>query len=92
MKRGITGVYHHVSAQHLKRYLAEFDFRYNARTGVGIDDQTRTERALRGIVGKRLMYRTRLRCRPKPETTTVTNAHASSTKTTRSECRRRVSV
>ena len=29
MKRGITGVYHHVSPQHLKRYLAEFDFRYN---------------------------------------------------------------
>jgi transposase-like protein len=27
LKRGITGVYHHVSPQHLKRYLAEFDFR-----------------------------------------------------------------
>ena len=29
MKRGINGVYHHVSQQHLKRYLAEYDFRYN---------------------------------------------------------------
>jgi transposase-like protein len=29
LKRGITGTYHHVSQQHLKRYLAEFDFRYN---------------------------------------------------------------
>lgn len=30
-KRGICGVYHHVSEQHLKRYLCEFDFRYNER-------------------------------------------------------------
>jgi len=29
MKRGIYGTFHHVSQQHLKRYLAEFDFRYN---------------------------------------------------------------
>jgi transposase-like protein len=27
-KRGIYGVYHHVSQEHLKRYLGEFDFRY----------------------------------------------------------------
>jgi hypothetical protein len=26
MKRGIYGVYHHVSQEHLKRYLCEFDF------------------------------------------------------------------
>jgi hypothetical protein len=56
-KRGIYGVYHHVSRQHLKRYLAEFDFRYNARIALGVDDVNRTERALRGIVGKRLTYR-----------------------------------
>lgn len=31
LKRGITGVYHHVSKQHLERYIKEFDFRYNAR-------------------------------------------------------------
>ena len=36
LKRGITGTYHHVSRQHLKRYLAEFDFRYNERTALGI--------------------------------------------------------
>ena len=29
LKRGINGTDHHVSPQHLKRYLAEFDFRYN---------------------------------------------------------------
>ena len=57
LKRGIAGVYHHVSQQHLKRYLAEFDFRYNERAALGIDDQERTELALRGIVRKRLTYR-----------------------------------
>jgi transposase-like protein len=35
MKRGINGVYHSVSQQHLKRYLAEFDFRYNEREALG---------------------------------------------------------
>lgn len=57
LKRGITGVYHHVSPQHLKRYLAEFDFRYNYRAALGADDVSRTANALRGIVGKRLMYK-----------------------------------
>jgi len=56
LKRGITGVYHHVSGQHLKRYVAEFDFRYNNRVALGIDDFTRTVAALGGIKGKRLMY------------------------------------
>jgi transposase-like protein len=56
-KRGVTGIYHHISQQHLKRYLAEFDFRYNERMALGVDDQERTTRALRGIVGKRLYYR-----------------------------------
>jgi transposase-like protein len=54
LKRGLNGVYHHVSPAHLHRYLVEFDFRYNARQ---IGDATRTDRALQGIGGKRLMYR-----------------------------------
>ncbi len=29
MKRSIDGTHHHVSREHLDRYLAEFDFRYN---------------------------------------------------------------
>lgn len=29
LKRGITGVYHHVSPKHLDRYVAEFTFRLN---------------------------------------------------------------
>jgi transposase-like protein len=56
-KRGMTGVYQHCSSAHLKRYLAEFDFRYNQRIALGIADTERTEVALRGIVGKRLTYR-----------------------------------
>jgi len=56
-KRGIMGTYHHVSQQHLKRYLAEFDFRYNERAALGTNDAARTVKALSGIVGKRLMYR-----------------------------------
>jgi hypothetical protein len=57
LKRGIYGTYHHVSPQHLKRYLAEFDFRYNERAALGVDDAARTTKALSGIVGKRLTYR-----------------------------------
>ncbi len=57
LKRGITGTYHHVSQQHLKRYLAEFDFRYNERSALGVSDAERAEKALKGIGGKRLTYR-----------------------------------
>ncbi len=37
-KRGMIGVYQHCGEQHLHRYLAEFDFRYNNRIKLGIDD------------------------------------------------------
>ena len=57
LKRGIIGVYHHVSHEHLAMYLAEFDFRYNARSKLGVNDYERAERAAKGIVGKRLTYR-----------------------------------
>jgi hypothetical protein len=56
LKRGIIGTYHHVSPLHLKRYLAEFDFRYNERMALGVDDKTRAAKAIKGIVGKRLTY------------------------------------
>ena len=58
LKRGIYGVYQHVSEAHLKRYLAEFDFRYSYRVKTGFDDIARTDRAVRGLAGKRLTYRT----------------------------------
>lgn len=57
LKRGIAGVYHHVSEKHLRRYLGEFDFRYNERMALGIDDPERADKALKGIAGKRLTYR-----------------------------------
>ena len=57
-KRGMKGVYQHCSERHLHRYLAEFDFRYSNRVRLGINDVERTERALMGIVGKRLTYQT----------------------------------
>jgi len=50
-------VYQHCKEKHLHRYLAEFDFRYSNRVALGVDDQRRTARALRGITGKRLTYR-----------------------------------
>jgi transposase-like protein len=56
-KRGIYGVYHHVSEAHLHRYLAEFDFRYNNRSKLGIQDAERAAFAVRGAEGKRLLYR-----------------------------------
>ncbi|MGA7789950.1 MAG: IS1595 family transposase [Xanthobacteraceae bacterium] len=57
-KRGMKGVYQHCKEKHLHRYLAEFDFRYSNRVRLGVDDVERTARAVRGIVGKRLTYRT----------------------------------
>ena len=56
MKRGITGVYHHVSPQHLKRYLAEYDFRYNERMALDVTDAERATKAVAGVVGKRMTY------------------------------------
>lgn len=53
LKRGLTGVYQHVGKNHLRRYIGEFDFRYNNRE---LTDIERTIIALRGIVGKRLLY------------------------------------
>ncbi|HRX40205.1 MAG: IS1595 family transposase [Amphiplicatus sp.] len=58
LKRGIVGVYHHVSEAHLYRYLAEFDFRYSNREKLGVDDVKRAELALQGVKGKRLTYET----------------------------------
>lgn len=56
-KRGMIGVYQHCSDKHLAKYLAEFDFRYSNRVKLGVDDAERTERAIKGAVGRRLTYR-----------------------------------
>jgi transposase-like protein len=56
-KRGMTGVYQHCSEKHLQRYLNEFDFRYNHRAGLEIDDTMRADEAIKGVAWKRLTYR-----------------------------------
>ncbi len=56
-KRGMKGVYQHCREKHLHRYLAEFDFRYSNRAANGFNDTERSDEALRGVVGKRLTYR-----------------------------------
>lgn len=55
-KRGMKGIYQHCDERHLHRYLAEFDFRYNNRSSLEINDSQRTRLALKGITGKRLTY------------------------------------
>jgi transposase-like protein len=54
LKRGVVGTYHHWSPAHMHRYLAEFDFRYSHKD---ISDGERSDKLLKGIVGKRLTYR-----------------------------------
>jgi transposase-like protein len=56
-KRGMKGIYQHCAEHHLHRYVSEFDFRYNNRVRLGVDDAERAARVVRGAAGKRLMYR-----------------------------------
>jgi ISXO2-like transposase domain len=56
-KRGMKGIYQHCAEHHLHRYVAEFDFRYNTRTRLGVSDAERAAKVVRGAEGKRLMYR-----------------------------------
>lgn len=57
LKRGLYGTFHHVSEAHLQRYATEFDFRWNNRSKLGVDDAQRTVNMLKGAAGKRLTYR-----------------------------------
>lgn len=58
LKRGIAGIYHHVSEEHLQRYVDEFDFRFTNRKSMGVDDVQRADLLLKGVIGKRLTYET----------------------------------
>ena len=57
LKRSVKGTYRAISEQHLQRYVTEFEFRHNHRSGLGYSDGERTARAMKGIEGKRLTYR-----------------------------------
>lgn len=54
IKRGVYGTFHHVSDEHLQRYLDEFDFRWDHRKADGV---SRTITAIKQAEGKRLMYK-----------------------------------
>lgn len=56
-KRGITGSFHHVSKGHLPRYASEFEFRWNNRIALGVDDGERAAKIVLGAEGKRLTYK-----------------------------------
>ena len=57
-KRGMRGTYQHCKEKHLHRYLAEFDFRYNHRVALGVNDEDRAIKMVKGAQGRRLTYRT----------------------------------
>jgi transposase-like protein len=56
-KRGMVGTYHKCEEQHLQRYVTEFEFRFNNRVALGVNDKKRAETLLKQIEGKRLTYR-----------------------------------
>lgn len=53
LKRSIDGTFHHVSVDHLDRYLAEFDYRYSTRK---MSDTQRVQRLMGQAGGRRLTY------------------------------------
>lgn len=57
LKRGVYGNFHAVSEKHLQRYVNEAAFKWNNRSRLGIEDAERARNAVKGAVGKRLMYR-----------------------------------
>ncbi len=54
IKRGLVGIHHAVSKEHLHRYLAHWDFLWNTRK---MNDGDRTVLAIQAAEGKRLTYR-----------------------------------
>lgn len=54
LKRGIDGIYHHVSPKHLQRYCNEYQYRYNTRE---LNDFERFNDWLNLINNKKLTYR-----------------------------------
>ena len=53
LDRGYTGIYHHISAKHLPRYVNEFAGRHNIRN---MDTADMMVALVRDMVGRRLTY------------------------------------
>ena len=58
LKRGINGIYHHVSPKHLQLYCDEYSYRWNTRT---MTDGERFEDWFSHVNGRRLTYNTLIR-------------------------------
>jgi transposase-like protein len=54
LKRSLDGTHHHVSSEHLHRYLNEFDFKYTTRK---LSDPARLQQMVDGAAGRRLSYK-----------------------------------
>jgi transposase-like protein len=54
LKRSLDGTHHHVSKEHLSRYLAEYDYRFSTRKE---SDTARMQRLMGQVHGKRLTYK-----------------------------------
>jgi hypothetical protein len=54
LKRSLDGTHHHISKEHLPRYLAEFDFRYSTRR---LTDTQRMQRLMGQTADRRLSYK-----------------------------------
>jgi transposase-like protein len=53
LKRSLDGTHHHVSREHLHRYVTEFDFRFSTRK---LADSERMAKIIAGTTGRRLTY------------------------------------
>lgn len=53
LKRGIDGIYHWISKDHLQSYVDEFTLRFNTRK---FDTQSRFDLILTGVAGKKMTY------------------------------------
>lgn len=56
-KRGYHGTYHHLSPQHLQRYIDEFAGRHNDRCSDAIDMVAHMAHMAQGFEGKHLPYK-----------------------------------
>ena len=89
LKRGVYGTYHHWSKQHVHRYVAEFEHRYNTRK---MTDAERVTTVIRGAEGKRLTYRPLTESDERPLSCTATAASRAVAAMGYSECGTRVGI